>query len=110
MCHQQGVDADDAQGHALACSGDGVAGRLQHRAGDGDLRMVGDTLKNRLIKAALNGAQLQIGLAVDRTHRLRKLAQRRRIDELHRKRQRHAQHDGGHCREIAPRVVQQFAP
>ncbi|MNV18234.1 hypothetical protein D3C71_1090550 [compost metagenome] len=64
----------------------------------------------RLGQIALHGAQFQVGLTVDGAHRLRKLVQRRRIDHMHRKRQRHAQHHRRHRCSAAPGVVAQVLP
>jgi hypothetical protein len=61
-------------------------------------------------KPPVAGAQLQVGLAIDGAHGAGKLVQRRRIDQVHRKRQRHPQHHRHHRSRIAPRVVAQLLP
>ena len=58
----------------------------------------------------LRRTQFKIGLPVDRAHRTGKFIERRSVDELHRKRQRHAEHDGQRGGRVAPWVVSQFLP
>ena len=60
--------------------------------------------------AALQRAQFEVRLAVDRAHGAGKLVERRCIDEMHRKGERHAEHHGDHRRPAAPRVVAQLLP
>ena len=62
---------------------------------------------NDSLAAALH---LHIGLSRHAAHAARKFIQRRGIDHMHRKRQRHAQHHRHHRRAIAPGVMAQFLP
>ena len=107
--HHQRIQAHYPQSAAFAV-GDGVGRHLKHRAGHGNLRVVGHAFKHRFVKAALGGTQFQVGLAVHRPHGRRKLRQRRRVDQMRGKRQRHTQHDSHHSRRVAPRVMGEFSP
>ena len=55
--------------------------------------------------AAVARREREVGLAVGRSHRGSELRQRRRVDELHRERQRHAERDGEQHRRMSPRVL-----
>jgi len=111
--HGQRIDADDSQllAPGLVAVGIERIGRdFQHRTGHAHLRAAGDALVKAFVKTALYRAQLQIRLAVDGAYRLRKFAQGRGIDEMHRKRQRHAEHHRHHGGGIAPGMVAEFLP
>ena len=75
-----------------------------------DLRQPVDLRVDGFVKTALRRAQFQVGRAVDGAHRLRELIQRRRIDQMHRERQRHSQHHGQHGGSVAPPVMAQLLP
>jgi hypothetical protein len=71
----------------------------------------GHALVEVLVKAALHGAQFQVGLAVDGAHGLENSLSAEALISCTEKRQRHAQHHGDrHGGGIAPRVVLQLAP
>ena len=111
--NSQRVNADDAQCPPLGRVAVGIqriAGDFKHRAGRRHLRAVGNACIKVFVKTALHSAQFQIGLAIDSAHRLRKFAQRRRVNQMHRKGQRHAQHDCHDGSGIAPGVVTKFLP
>jgi hypothetical protein len=107
---QQGIHARHAQGVALTLRTDHQRLHLQHRAGQSHAGVGGYAGVEDFIEAPVCGTQFDVGLAVDRTHCAGKLTQRRGIDQVHRKRQRHAQHDGQYRSSIAPRVMAQLLP
>ena len=111
---QQGISPQQAQGDGgIAwglCRRAGHGCGFQHGVGAGHVGVGGDLGKQRIGQRALHGAHFQVGLAVDGAHGLRELVQRRCVDDMHGKRQRHAQHDGGHGGGAAPGVVAQVLP
>ncbi|MNL03552.1 hypothetical protein D3C87_1240930 [compost metagenome] len=104
------IDADHAQRHLASVVAQGQGLELEHRARQRHLGPAREPAEHGLVEAALRGAHLEVGLAVHRAHRAGELVERRGVDELHRKRQRHAQHHGQHGRRVAPGVVAQFLP
>ena len=108
--HAQRVHTHHAHRHPFAVRPQGIGGQLQHRAGQRHLRVRGHATEDRFVQMTARAAQFQIGLAVDRAHRACEFAQRRGVDQVHRKRQRHPQHHRHHGGGVAPRVVAQFLP
>jgi hypothetical protein len=108
--HGQRIHAHHAHRQALAVGAGGVGREFQHRAGQHHLRMGGHAAEEGFVERSLDAAQLQVGLAIDGAHRAGKLAQRRGVDQVHRERQRHAQHHRHHRGRVAPGMVAQFLP
>ena len=110
----QRVQPENAQRHAPALRVERVGFDFQHRAGQHDLRMCGNARIQGFVEPTAEGAvalaQLEVGLAVDAAHRGAEFAERRFIDQVHRERQRHAQHDGEPGAQVAPDVVAQLGP
>ncbi len=107
--HQR-IDADDPDRHALAGGVEGVGLGLDHRAGERHLRMGGDSRVQRLVEARRRADDLEVGLAVDRAHRGAEFGQRRGVDQVHRERQRHAEHHGQERGAVAPGMVAKLRP
>ena len=108
--HRQRVDPDDPHRLALAAARLRQGADFQDRAGNGDLRVAGHPGVKALVERALDGAQFQVGLSRRRADRAGELAQRGGIDQVNRKRQRHAQRHGKHSSCVAPGMVAQFLP
>ncbi len=108
--HRQRVDPDDPHRLALAAARLRQGADFQHRAGNGHLRVAGHPGVKALVERALDGAQFQVGLSRSRADRAGELAQRGGIDQVDRKRQRHAQRHGKHGGCVAPGMVAQFLP
>jgi hypothetical protein len=70
----------------------------------------GHLRQQMVVQRALARTQFHVGFAVDRAYRAGELGQGGCVDQVHGKRQRHAQHDGHHGRGVAPGVVPQFLP
>ena len=80
-----------------------------------NLKLVNKALSDRhetlrFVETGLRADQTEIGLAIGRPHGGRELGQRGVVDQMHRERQRHAQHNGHHRSGIAPGVVAQLLP
>ena len=117
--HLQGIHTDDAQQGAPRgrVAAQCVGAEFEHRRGKDHIRVVPQACQHgrrrwRSVRRLLRRveAQFQIRLPTHRAHRLRELVQRRCVDQVHRKRQGHPQHDRHHGRRVAPRVVAQFLP
>ena len=63
-----------------------------------------DAGEQRFVEAAARAAQLEVGLAVDGAHRGAELGERRGVDQVHRERQRDAEHHREQRGRVAPRV------
>ena len=110
--HRRGAAGPDT-GRAIATQGrDPARLRLQldHRVGNRHLGALRDGRVQRFIEQAACGPQAQVGLAIDRAHRRAELAQRRGVDQVHRKSQGHAQQHRQHRGAVAQAVVAQLLP
>jgi hypothetical protein len=77
---------------------------LRHARGDCDARV------QILGQQSVARAYAEVGRAARGVHRGLELRQRRRVDQLHRERERHAQRDGQHGRGLPPRMVAPLGP
>src|SRR6185369_13593882 len=104
------VDADDADRDAAAGGIERERLGLDDRARDRDAGRLRDAAVERFVEAAARPDELEVGVAVDRAHRGAELGERRRVDEVHRERERDTER---HCEQrgdVAPRVVAQLGP
>jgi len=103
------VDADQLEDARLV-GGNHQRVDLDQRARHRDGGIGGDALEHRIVEAAARTAHFEVGLAGRRAHRLRELARRRRVDELHGESERDTDGDRRQRGNHAPGMGTQLAP
>ena len=103
----QGVQAQHAHRHALAIGSAAVGVDFQQRAGPLHGGVGRHAVEQGVVNAA--AAQRQVRVPVGGAHGGRELRQRRTVDQVHGKRERHTQRHSHQRSRMAPGVVPPFA-
>ena len=88
----------------------GVAAGFEDGRRNCHLWQARDAGVDRFIETTLHGAQFQIRLSADSAHCLGEFGERRGVDQMYRKCQRHAQCYCQHRGGVAPGVMSQLLP